>query len=240
MFVSPATFGDVFIDIRVPKDRREMSGYVATDGSGVIPGRPASPSILPEGLVEKLEAALDSFGDLDQLTRNLIALTEPRRLDEVESGDKPPNISSTIERADSAIADIASDENVENLGRSLAAMRAAADRLQRTMDNSDRLIEQLSDMTAAATDAVADVQKRSAALLEQMTEDAAILQRTLLGVDDLVAGLERGEGTLGKLLRSDRLHRELELTVGQVRQALRDFRRLMVKLEEEGLLRRGG
>ena len=240
MFTAPATFGDVFIDIRVPDDRRAMEGHIPSDGTGIIPGQAAAPAFLPEGLVEKLESALEGFGEMETLMNNLVLLTEPRRLDEVRRGEKPPNISSTVERLDDSIARIASDENVENIGRSLATMRAAADRLQSTMENVDRLIESVAAMTETATGAVTDVQRRSAALLEQMTEDALILQRTLLGVNDLVAGVQRGEGTIGRLLRSDQLHREFELTIIQARQALRDFSRLSTKLEEEGLLRRGG
>ena len=50
----------------------------------------------------------------------------------------------------------------------------------------------------------------------------------------------QGEGTMGKLLKSDELHRQLTLMVIQINQTMQDISRLSTKLEKEGLLRKGG
>ncbi len=240
LFAAPATFGEVFADIRVPTDREDMPGYLPQDGSGVIPGRSAPPQLIPPELAEQLEQTLEGLSGVKDLVENLKLMTEQRRLADVRAGRVPPNLNTTIERIDESVAKLASDENVEHLNESLARMRRASQSLQQTMEKADVLIERLAVTNENVNAAVIDVQERSAALMSQLTDDAIVLERLLTNADAVVAGVRRGEGTMGRLLRSDQFHRELELTLMQVRQAMRDFSRLSVKLEEEGLLRRGG
>jgi phospholipid/cholesterol/gamma-HCH transport system substrate-binding protein len=59
-------------------------------------------------------------------------------------------------------------------------------------------------------------------LLDGLAESAAKLNRTLGKAEDLLARVEKGEGTLGKLLRDETLHRDLTTVLARVQRALDD------------------
>ena len=59
-------------------------------------------------------------------------------------------------------------------------------------------------------------------------------------INSLAKGVQEGEGSLGKLLKKEDLHKELVLMVLEIQEASKAMKRLLVKLEKEGIMRSGG
>lgn len=231
---SSTALGDPMLDIRLSEDpatRRpvEPAPPVPTDGTARLQGRSTT---FQAALTQRLDSMMNRFSGVDTAINNLIEMTEPRSVEDVEQGGKPPNLSATVARIDQAVSEVASRENVERLGRILAELETATQRFNQTLGEADKTLVTIRTDVDKLTD-------ESVRLLGKLTDDAAEVNHLLRSLQSLVKGVQEGEGTVGKLLTDDDLHDQIRILVLEAQLALKDFRVLTKKLEKEGVLRLG-
>lgn len=221
-------FGAAFLDIRLPTNllgRTEPpEPPVDKDDEASIKGITSGRRLIPKTTTDKFEQMLIKFDRLDILLDNLSEMTEKRRLAEVRGGKKPPNLSSTIEHFDEMLARVADDENARNLKATLKNLAGRTAELETTIQKIDQ-----------ALDGMTEVKDQSLRLIGKLYDDAASLGDLLRTFNSLAKGIQEGEGTVGKMLKSDELHRNLNLLVLQLNQTSQDISRLVQKIEKRGI-----
>ena len=242
--ISPTGFGDTYIDIELPTDavgrRVEPAPPLKRDGTARLAGVTTGAQLVPKSLTDRIERTLAKFERLDVLLANLAEMTEPRSLDDVESGRKPPNLAAAVARFDHTLSALADDENVRNMKETLQSLSVASARLDQTLKRAEETFGKAGYAIDKVSSDVDEVRERADRLLAKLLDDAAKVSNLLDTLNSLAKGVQEGEGSVGKLLKSDDLHRQLVLLVEQMNLAFQDLSRLIVKLEMEGLMRKGG
>jgi phospholipid/cholesterol/gamma-HCH transport system substrate-binding protein len=146
------------------------------------------------GIGSNLDATLKSA---DTLLINLNKIVE----DESENGLK-----SAITELNSTLK---SFKNVANSFNSLVSKNDES--LTSVIDNFNKVSEDLASLSNDLKDA-------------EIAKTVNDLDQTLLNVNALLAGLEKGEGSLGKLLNDDKLYNNLEVASAQLKELLQDFK----------------
>lgn len=241
--------GDTYLDFVLPRDDKgrwvDPGLPLATDGSAVIDGKTSSgTSLLPQDLTRKAEAALAKLEKidverLDAAIRNLADMTEPRTPADVAAG-KQPNLTTAITRFDTAVAKLADDENARNLKELLKNVSAASNTFGETMKQAKELIGQMSVATGKISSDADVIKDRADKLLTKLLDDAMRASDLLTTLNSLAKGVQEGEGTVGKLLKSEELHKQMVMMMLDMQEAAKVLSRLLVKLEKEGLMRKGG
>ncbi len=221
-------FGATFLDIRLPTNLLGRTvppePPVDKDDKATILGVTTGRGLIPKSVTTKFEQMLAKFDKLDVLLDNLSEMTEKRRLADVRAGRKPPNLPSTIEHFDEMLAKVADDENAQNLKRTLKNLADRTAELETTIHKIDKTL-----------DGMTEVKDQSLRLIGKLYDDAASLGDLLRTFNSLAKGIQEGEGTVGKLLKSDELHRNLNMLVLQLNQTSQDISRLVKKIEKRGI-----
>ena len=100
------------------------------------------------------------------------------------------------------------------------------DGIDRIVTNLDAFSSDLKDMTASDTGTFR-------LMIENLHATSQKLNRTLDGLAEISARVERGEGTLGKLLSDEELYEEAKAAIGDVRAALHEVRRAAEETQEQ-------
>lgn len=252
--IQQSTVGDRFLDFRTQE--LPVRDTLPTDGSAVIPMEDVhvrAPSILPDELMESLREGMNQLGGLQDVVESLRELLEPRDLAAVKKGRKPANLSSMIEQFSLAAAVIQKRADDPRTVKLMESSREAADELKttltrarKTMDEIDKTVavyrktgEQAGEAlegvksTAETYRELGDEAKRAAAAFAHDAEKAEKL------IDELTAiatAVREGEGTVGKLITDDELHRILVTLAENLNQTADDVQRLVTMWREEGIL----
>lgn len=175
--------------------------------------------------IDTLAKTYSSMGD------QINDMIEPRTLAQVDAG-AAPNIRSTIARVDRAIANAdqwLSDDTIR------ADVREVVARAKSFLDEAKATAESIKMAAESADAKIADL----AALGKQTLADAS---RTLEKTGDaaaeigaVAAGINKGEGTAGMLVKNPDLYRSLNETVQRLDQTLVELKLLIQKYKEEGL-----
>jgi len=214
---------------------------LATDGSATISGTAdRGMGLLPKELTAQFGEFLDKFDRLDSVIVNLAEMTEPRSLADVDAGNKAPNMATAMARFDHAIRNLADDENVANIKQLLEQTNSTAVVFNETLLETRKVLGQLSTAVGKFTADSEVVKEDTRKLLAKLHENAMRLADLLTTFNSLAKGVQEGEGTMGQLLKSDELHRQMVLLMVELQESAKALRRLVVKLEQEGLLRKGG
>jgi len=237
--------GDAQLDIVLPREasgqRETPAAPLPTDGAGVLrTAEVTGPQLLPQSVTDKADAVLE----------NLRALTEPRTPKDVRSGRAVPNVPSVLQHLDEALAGVrslADEENQRNLKASLRSLAKASERISTALDGLEKTLGKADETFGKAnfavdkvSSSVDDVTGRADRVLEKLYDDAVRVANLLDTLNSLAKKVQEGEGTVGKLLTDDELHEATVLMAIQIRETLQDISRLVEKLEQEGLLRKGG
>ncbi|NIA22318.1 MAG: MCE family protein [Anaerolineaceae bacterium] len=221
-------FGSTFLDIRLPTNLLGRTvppePPVSKDDKALIQGITSGRRLIPKTMTDKFEQMLTKFDRLDILLDNLSEMTEKRRLADVRGGKKSPNLSSTIEHFDEMLARVADDENARNLKATLKNLAGRTAELETTIQKIDKTL-----------DGMTEVKDKSLRLVGKLYDDAASLGDLLRTFNSLAKGIQEGQGTVGKMLKSDELHRNLNLLVLQLNQTSQDISRLVRKFEKRGI-----
>ena len=224
VILSPESlFGDWQAEI-YPRSRFPFYGYAVSPNPDMLAGYS-----LPD--VSRLTAVAD------RIAENLAVITD--RIDIAFTDETAVNIRQAIENIQEVTSRLtglveAQGRTVEDLAQGLemttVTLNEAAASAGRTFERIESAIDQ-----GELTDIIVNVQ-RVASQLDTLTRALTVMTNDLTGtvgtadsaftsLNDIVAALEAGEGTLGLLLQDTVLYQELVATNKLVQDLLEDFQR---------------
>jgi phospholipid/cholesterol/gamma-HCH transport system substrate-binding protein len=242
-----AVGGDAFMDFQtVAPAKNFLKDKVRIDGA-IIP-----PALLPPDLVANLNEVL-----------------APRTLEEVKAG-KPHNLVSTLAQFSVAAAAIQDEfqqpessfrvflgkasTSTEELTKTLKIIQDTLTKpdsdLNQLLTESRKMVKGV-DETLTTVRSTADTYTKAGASLMQTSDEAkkALAQFTKdaedIGVltknlNTVVDNIQKGQGTMGKLMTSDELHRQLVNLVENLQKMTDNTNRLVTLWREKGMLAKEG
>ena len=180
--------------------------YPGTETTSVDPGSRTFQGVYQPGIPEfmaNLEGVLESF---NRLTNRLEALLAA--FDDSDQG----SLRRTLQNTETITDDLASflKETRGELGTAVRNFSLAMEDLHKTLNDRDAQVGRLLESAARAA-------ARADTALVAMQGAAA-------RADSVLGRLDRGEGSMGKLMQDDELYRELEGTLRETRTLLADIR----------------
>ncbi len=243
-------FGRPSISILVPQ--APETAPLPTDGSAVIPGKVvgAFEQIIPKEMGVTLQQATARIGELAQTltpaARDLHDLLKPTSLTEVGADQAMANVSTVVQRMDRVLAnvnDVIGEPAVkQNLIATVENMRSASEQLQTALVDIQAFAAAARDVADGARDLpeevqalLADTRARIDRVARNITTNTDNLDKVLVGLDQVVQKVNRGEGTLGSLLTDNSLYEALLLTIRRLGATIQDLQALIKAWEEEGV-----
>ena len=239
--------------IRIEPGPRDAPQLVS---GALIPGdiTTAVEQLIPPQVVSNFDRTATRIGDaaaaLTPVLNDLHEVMQPRSIDEVDMPGGPQgNLSTAVARLDSSLRhfnDVLGDPEVKSQLREsfdnihtmtedgkvvMTEMKNAAGKLNETATDAKVLIERTS-ATVEHIDAQAERLARS------LVEDLELASNLLTRVNTIMDGVQRGEGTAGKLFTDDRLYESLVLAFDRLSATAEEFR-LLVKEWQKGKVRVG-
>jgi ABC-type transporter Mla subunit MlaD len=231
--------GDVSLDFQT---KQAPTGFLPTDGAAAVEGVVLSPALLPEDLVADFRKTLGQLDGAGDLIKNLTELTAPRSLKDVASG-KPKNLMTALEQFQESakgIQDFLQDNDTKKL---FASASQAADNLTSTLEDARQAI----DAFKTTADTYNEAGKKADAMVVKGTEmitefgeDADDARKMIENLNGLVTDLRAGKGSLGQLIASDELHRELTNLVENLTTMTRSADKLIIMWRHEGIMAKEG
>lgn len=238
------SLGDVYIDIALPRklsgERAAPGPFLPTDGSGRLTSITGGSQLVPKSLTDKIEQFMSRFDRLDQVLTNLTLMTEPRSLADVDAGKVQPNLWVAVARFDAATARMADEENARHLKEILAQLAVSTGRLNDTLKKADEFFDKASYATTKASADFAEIKEQTVRVLGKAYDDAKRLSDLLDTWNSMAKAVQEGQGTIGKLLVSDELHKQLSLVLTEFAEAAKAVTRTVTKWEKKGLFGWGG
>jgi hypothetical protein len=224
VLLSPESlFGDWQAEI-FPRSRYPFYNYAISPEPGVLPGYS-----LPD--VSRLTAVAD------RIAENLAVLTD--RVEIAFTEETAVNVREAINNVQQVTEELASlmqtqGQTVEELASGLDAtnrtFQEAAGTAQRALSELERALS-AGDLTATLGH-VASVSARMDTLTQTLAAMSVDLSSTVSSADtsfaslqQMMQGIEAGQGTLGMLLQDTALYRELLVTSSLIQDLLKDFQR---------------
>ncbi len=254
--VQTSAVGDLYLDFRTPSDLKRVETYLPTDGSARVQGGIKPPSLLPEKWMEKIEEGMAQIGSLKEIVKNVQELTQRRTVEDVEAG-QAPNLSSAIEQFSRTAAAYEDQTRKDDPKTFLNLAAQAAEDLIETLEYARGTMadveKTLKTYQEAGSDVKAtlksiretagtyqDVGTKASAMLDKIGTEVDRAEEMIAKLSGIVSGIEKGEGTVGKLLTDDELHRALVTLVENLTAATDDIRRLVTLWREEGIMAKEG
>lgn len=211
--------------------------FLPTDGSAVIDGTASS---LIDRLLGKLDSAMG--GPMSQLSRvansfetlssewsqvgsQIKALTEPRTIEQVESGAKPANVSTVMARADRRLGEM---EQV------MTDLRTAFEQISRWAGD-EKLQSDVKATAANARQLTETLAQRVDELASGYLEVAGELSTSIRELRKMIEKAHSGDGTVAKLLNDPALFQNLNDASERLVLVLDEIKALLEKLKNEGL-----
>lgn len=226
---------------------------VLASGATVI-GRTAKAvdSLIPPTVTSTLEKTASQIGSaaeaLEPVLRDLHQVLQPRTTAEVDAPGGPQgNLVTAVARLDGAMKhfnDVLGDpavqshlkDSVENLytmsedGKAfMADLRTGTTDARQVVTDARELVGNLNT-TAVRTDEQLD--RIARALLENLDQTSRVLNSVQL----IAAGINNGDGTVGRLMKDDRLYDAMVLTFQRFADTAEEFR-LVAKEWQQGRIR---
>jgi phospholipid/cholesterol/gamma-HCH transport system substrate-binding protein len=205
-----------------PADPRRLS----KDGTAVVSGemKPVLDQVLPKEMQQTLEDATKNIGALaaalTPVAQNFTRLLEARNVQEVDMKQVTANLDSVIQRFDMALKNfnlvLGDPENQANFRTSLANLR-------RMTENGTDVMENLKVISADGRATMKDVGMLAQRLIGTADDLSSVLKR----LDQSLTTLNEGGGTMGLLLRDNRLYEEMVLTAKRLTKAVDDLREVL-------------
>ena len=234
-----------------PPDPQTPTTFLPTDGSAEVRGQAASmvsdlAKQLEESLAEpmaKLNEVTANFADLSKawtrVGNNLGDLTDARRPEDVDAGDLPANLASTLARADQRLKEMreilqginswASDPDLRaNIKATAANAEQLTAKAVKSVDKVDATIDNANTAVTNATNRLNELADKYGKAADELTTTIASLRQTI----ELA---RKGDGTVGKMLNDPALYNNLNDTVERMGTALEEMKRMFEKWQKEGL-----
>ncbi len=191
-------------EIHVPVDSRISVSTYGLIGAKVIAIRPGESD-------EYIKAGDTVFGYYDKGLGDVVA----------EMGEALTEIRSVLGAADRALSDTQSrkrvGETLENASIASASLKEAVGDFRVTAASLKEFVEQNRDGASATVDSLTVASARFAQLTVELKNISASL-------DSIVTRVERGEGSLGKVIGDDTAHDEFLAAVREVRELVAKIR----------------
>ncbi len=205
-------------DVTVPIDSLaaiRSRGLLGERVLEIVPG--PSEEVLPSGgVITRTRPA----GDVDELIETLTAVAE-----DVE------HVSATFRNV---LGGPEGEEAVrEIVGNARALTANLRSVVEKNTDRFDRIAVNLDTFSAEVAELTAENREAVVEFVSNLRDASARLSKTLDHVETLASRVERGEGSLGKLLADDELYEEVDLALADARAALRELRRAAEETQEQ-------
>lgn len=190
----------------------------------VLTGQPEpGGSMFPKELTD----ALMNFGTLAENLNDLIAPTAETQ-PASQPSEPPPGLKGTVVRLnrtlDALHAVVGSAENQQNLRQTLAHLAEASEKATAAMD----ALKNLADSGQKTLGQADELTRKLIGDADQIAQLLTELQKTLQNVN-------RGEGTMGKLLNDPKLYNNLLQLTERMDLLIRDFRELTATWKKQGV-----
>ena len=188
-------------------------GIMGGNGMAIIPAKGGTPAKNGDFIASEVEEGL-----VKSLTSNFSGLSSG--LDE------------TLESADSLLVNLnklVEDDSEKGLKNAIGELNTTIKSFQTLSYSFNSLIAKNDATLTSMLSSFDKVGKDLGALTEdlkdvEISKTVKTLDQTLLEVNTLLAGLDQGEGTLGKLLTDEELYNNLEVASQQLQELLQDFK----------------
>ncbi|MFD2541388.1 MlaD family protein [Lacinutrix gracilariae] len=188
-------------------------GIMGGNGMAIIPAKGGTPAKNGDFIASEVEEGL-----VKSLTSNFSGLSSG--LDE------------TLESADSLLVNLnklVEDDSEKGLKNAIGELNTTIKSFQTLSYSFNSLIAKNDATLTSMLSNFDKVSKDLGALTEdlkdvEISKTVKTLDQTLLEVNTLLAGLDQGEGTLGKLLTDEELYNNLEVASQQLQELLQDFK----------------
>lgn len=236
VFIRGVNVGNVQ-DIELDGDKVKVVIAVEEQYAHMIPDNTVA--LITEGLMGGAQIVLEQ-GNSENIAKD--GATLEGRLDEGLMGmfaDKGAelidNLNTTISNLDQTVSSVNGilEDNRENIGKVVANIESLSNEVNSLISNSKGDIDTaLNDLAAFTT-----MLKENTASIESMlgnlnkfsgdladSEIIANLTTTVEELNGIIATIESGEGSLGKLLKDDSIHNSLDDTVNSLNALLTDLK----------------
>jgi len=211
-----------------------------------IVGRAKVASILPDELAPALKGLAPALKGLATLTENLNSLIAPQTAQATTKPSTNPaesgpgqglaatlgNLNTTLKGLSKVFGDV---ENQENIKTSLQNLATAADKADKAMDAMKAFADETRKSFTKVSDSADKVTKRIDQLTVKLIEDAEKISVLLGTVNRIALKLEKGDGTVGKLMNDPKLYNSLQEAANQTQILLKEFSALVKTWKENGL-----
>ncbi|RMF85403.1 MAG: hypothetical protein D6744_01445 [Planctomycetota bacterium] len=214
----------------------------------------AMASLIPPGILSTIERSATHLGDAAEAMKPVLAdlheVLRPRSPEEVDlPGGPSGNLSSAVARLDSALRSVNAvlgDSEVQNRVRSTVdnfyAMsedgKQAAQNLRAASADFRGVTEKAGtflDNTGATVEDIRGQVRTVAAALKKDLDLAADVLKQLHGIS---VKIDRGQGSVGKMLNDPKLYESMVLTFRQLTLTVQEFQ-VLIKQWQEGKIRVG-
>ncbi len=202
----------------------------------------------PTGTIEQDQLIPTRYIGLDVLPPAFVDLaTELQKTSkQFRDANLANNLSAQITNAgkliDSMQAIIGDEKLREDLKASVANFRAASEKANIAVANAEKFSQTLPKIAEDATGTLADArttidktQKHIDELAKNVNDRLAQVATTLDKIDSIVNKIDKGDGTLGKLVNDPKLYQNLLETTDELSVSAKDLRRLFEQWEQEGV-----
>jgi phospholipid/cholesterol/gamma-HCH transport system substrate-binding protein len=242
--------GDTSLEFGTTKLTDAQLGDVVQPGEILRGGSPTTLLGTIESLVREPIAKLSKTAEsVDALAAEYKVLGErlndlmaPRTLADVQAGS-PPNVRSTIQRLDSAMAsaqvwldDAKLRSRVEGVLANAEALTTDAKSLLDTWTKAGASVETTAaDARQQVAQLRTDLQASTQELVTKASGALAQVQQAGTELATLVESVNQGQGTLGQLATNPDLYRSLDAAAAKLERTLEEARLLVEKFRTEGV-----
>ena len=243
------TGGDAFMDFRTVTPTNE---FLPQDSSARVEGTIIPPALLPPDLVANLNEVL-----------------APRTLEEVKAG-KPANLPSALAQVQATAKAIQDEfqqpessfrvflgkasTSTEELDKTLKIIQntltkpdsdlnqllTESRKMVKGVDETLTSVRTIADTYAKAGVSLTQTSDEARKALAQFTKDAEDIGVLTKNLNTVVDNIQKGQGTMGKLMTSDELHRQLVNLVENLQKMTDNTNRLVTLWREKGMLAKEG
>ncbi len=227
-------------------------GYLPINGQATLLGTSLGPfeQIIPKQMGTSLERTANQIGKfaeaLTPAARDIHDLLKTTSLEQVGAGQAVANLSTVLQRLDASLASIneviGNTQAKQDMVATIANVRAASEQLkgaiadiQHFAEAARQTAEEAKGLPADVRQTLADLRGRIDTVGRSIISNADNLNRILVGLDQTVAGINQGEGTLGHLVKDNRLYEALALTAQRLSATIADLQALVKSWQAEGV-----
>jgi len=208
----------------------------------VLPGENPTGTLQKDQLIQTRYIGLDvlppAFADL--------ATELQKTSKQFREANLAKDLSTQINKAgqliDSVQSLIADQKMRDDLKATITNLRADSEKADKVIADAQKFTDKRPKMSDDAASAVADVrttvdktQKHIDAIAQSVNDRLAQVATTLDQVQSIVNKVDKGDGTIGKLVNDPKLYQNLLETTDQLSVSAKDLRRLFEQWEQEGV-----